>query len=270
LGTKSIAITRELTHVTGELLRSGKAKGYLTLEEVNDSLSDHVNHDFNAIEEICRRIKEIGIPVFEWTPTDEEMFYLQSSRENSMGWFSEEDGSYTAQSPSAARRSIPITRDLIHRTGELLQLGGRRGYLTQTEINDCLGDNLPSDFNAIEQIYRRIIEIGIPIFERHPADEETLCLLRFWAGRCESSRGMAMAFLGMARDMDSPENDMIRDRSGPLGQVLLEPSCPDVFSDEDCSHANDFIKNSSSNNLPDNRRASDAEQIIDEIIKTYL
>jgi len=81
---------------------------------------------------------------------------------------------------------------------------------------------------------------------------------------------MAMALVGMARDIDSPGHDMIRDRSSPLDQVLLEASCPDVFSDEDCSNANDFIKNSSSNNLPDNRRASDAEQIIDEIIKTYL
>lgn len=60
------------------LLGKGKERGYVTNAEINDNLPDHVT-DPEIIEQIVMMIETIGIKVFEYEPTQEELLISGTS-----------------------------------------------------------------------------------------------------------------------------------------------------------------------------------------------
>lgn len=60
------------------LLTKGKDKGYLTNVEINDSLPDHII-DIEVIDQIVMMIENIGIKVFEYEPSQEELLLSGTS-----------------------------------------------------------------------------------------------------------------------------------------------------------------------------------------------
>jgi len=60
------------------LLGKGKERGYVTNAEINDHLPDHVT-DPEVIEQIIMMIETIGIKVFEYEPSQEELLISGTS-----------------------------------------------------------------------------------------------------------------------------------------------------------------------------------------------
>jgi RNA polymerase primary sigma factor len=58
------------------------------------------------------------------------------------------------------------------RLKELIELGKRQGFLTESEVNDHLPENI-SDADIVEDVIRHITALGIRVYESTP-DEETL------------------------------------------------------------------------------------------------
>ncbi len=60
------------------LLSTGKEKGYVTNSEINDNLPDHIT-DPDTIEQIILMIETLGIKVYEYEPSSEELLLTGTS-----------------------------------------------------------------------------------------------------------------------------------------------------------------------------------------------
>ena len=61
----------------------------------------------------------------------------------------------------------------IAKVQELISLGKEKGYLTYTDINDYLPDNV-TDADQLEQVIQIISAMGVKVFENTPDEEEVL------------------------------------------------------------------------------------------------
>jgi RNA polymerase primary sigma factor len=61
----------------------------------------------------------------------------------------------------------------ISKVQELIALGKEKGYLTHTDINDYLPDNV-TDADQLEQVIQIIGAVGVKVFENTPDEEEVL------------------------------------------------------------------------------------------------
>ncbi|MDO4895445.1 RNA polymerase sigma factor RpoD [Moraxella sp.] len=108
-----------------ELIRLGKEQGYLTYAEVNDQLPDSVTES-DQIEDIVQMLTDVGIPVFEVAPDDDDMILADAGSDDEMA--ADEAAAVLASvETEPGRTTDPVrmymremgTVDLLSRDGEI-------------------------------------------------------------------------------------------------------------------------------------------------------
>ncbi|UXZ04619.1 RNA polymerase sigma factor RpoD [Moraxella nasicaprae] len=108
-----------------ELIRLGKEQGYLTYAEVNDQLPDSVTES-DQIEDIVQMLTDVGIPVFEVAPDDDDMILTDAGSDDEMA--ADEAAAVLASvETEPGRTTDPVrmymremgTVDLLSRDGEI-------------------------------------------------------------------------------------------------------------------------------------------------------
>lgn len=78
LSQEELSKVEEQKHKLRYLLATGKERGYVTNAEINDNLPDHIT-DPEIIDQIIMMIETIGIKVFEYEPSREELLLTGTS-----------------------------------------------------------------------------------------------------------------------------------------------------------------------------------------------
>ncbi len=164
------------------LIARGKEQGYLTYDEVNDHLPDHIV-DPEQIEDIICMINDMGISVYESVP-DEELLLNQDS--NTDDDSAEEAVAALTSSVESdfGRTTDPVrmymremgTVDLLTRQGEIeiakrIEEGIRQVYVALSDYPELIADLL-ADYDKIELGEVRLSDI-IAGFTDDDAEEGT-------------------------------------------------------------------------------------------------
>ena len=108
-----------------ELIRLGKEQGYLTYAEVNDQLPDSVTES-DQIEDIVQMLTDVGIPIFEVAPDDDDILLADTGSDDDMA--ADEAAAVLASvETEPGRTTDPVrmymremgTVDLLTRDGEI-------------------------------------------------------------------------------------------------------------------------------------------------------
>lgn len=177
LGSENLSIEelRKLDEQKGKLhslLSKGKERGYVTNAEISDHLPDHVI-DPEVIEQIVLMIETIGIKVFEYEPSQEELLISgTSSATVNDDEFAVEEAekilTSTAASNEFGRTTDPVrmymreigTYDLLDKTdeAEIARKLETSIQLMISAIADC-----PKIVNHISQTYQEVLAGKIKI-----------------------------------------------------------------------------------------------------------
>lgn len=148
------------------LLSKGKERGYVTNSEINDNLPDHIT-DPEVIDQIIVMIETIGIKVFEYEPSREELLLTgtSSATVDDDDFAVEEAEKILASTTSAnefGRTTDPVrmymreigTYDLLDKTdeAEIARRLEESVKLMIAVISDC-----PKIINAITLVYQDVI-----------------------------------------------------------------------------------------------------------------
>ncbi|MEN9945716.1 MAG: polymerase, sigma-70 subunit, RpoD, partial [Pseudomonadota bacterium] len=167
------------------LLTKGKERGYVTNAEINDHLPDHII-DPEVIEQIVMMIETIGIKVFEYEPSQEELLISgTSSATVNDDEFAVEEAEKILTSTTATsefgRTTDPVrmymreigTYDLLDKDHEakIAQRLEDSIKLMISAIADC-----PKVVNLISATYQKVLkeEIKIDNFVDEIIDEQTI------------------------------------------------------------------------------------------------
>ncbi len=154
------------------LLGKGKERGYVTNAEINDNLPDHIT-DPEIIDQIIMMIETIGIKVFEYEPSREELLLsgTSSATVDDDEYAVEEAEKILASTTSAnefGRTTDPVrmymreigTYDLLDKTDEA-EIARKLESSIQLMISVIAG--CPKIVNSISQVYENVLSGKVKI-----------------------------------------------------------------------------------------------------------
>lgn len=148
------------------LLGKGKERGYVTNAEINDNLPDHIT-DPEMIEQIITMIETIGIKVFEYEPSQEELLISGTSSATVDDEYAVEEAekilASTTSNNEFGRTTDPVrmymreigTYDLLDKTDEA-EIA--RKLENSVSLMIAIIANCPKIVNAIADIYDDILD----------------------------------------------------------------------------------------------------------------
>lgn len=147
------------------LLGIGKERGYITNAEINDNLPDHIT-DPEVIDQIIMMIETIGIKVFEYEPSREELLLTGTSSATVDDEYAVEEAEKILASTTAAnefgRTTDPVrmymreigTYDLLDKTDEA-EIARKLEHSVKLMI-DVIAD-CPKIVNQISNVYQDVL-----------------------------------------------------------------------------------------------------------------
>ena len=162
------------------LIKMGKSKGYLTLNEMYDVMSDDLS-DEDALETLTRLLYDINIKVYEQAPKVETLIPTTTSKKSIQFINSQ----HIARERKARERALSIEfaeqqlgpeeyRELCRaRLNTLIKKGISKGYLTYSAIEDIMSDLL-IDYDALEILISLLNDTGIVVNDYIPDNEQLI------------------------------------------------------------------------------------------------
>ncbi|MDO4897291.1 MAG: RNA polymerase sigma factor RpoD [Moraxella sp.] len=108
------------------LIELGKEQGYLTYAEINDQLPDSVT-DSDQVEDIIQMLTDVGIPIYETAPDEDDMLLTSANNEDDDIVADEAAANLASVEAEPGRTTDPVrmymremgTVDLLTRDGEI-------------------------------------------------------------------------------------------------------------------------------------------------------
>lgn len=215
LNQEELVKFEEQKHKLHFLLNQGKERGYVTNSEINDNLPDHIS-DPEVIEQIIIMIETIGIKVFEYEPSQEELLISGTSSA------SVADDEFVVEEAEKILASTTVSNEFGRTTDPV------RMYMREIGTYDLLNK---SDETEIAIRLEQSMQFMITAIAGCPKIVKQICLSYqdVLAGKIKIDNFLdEILFI----DPQSTDNDLNLDDSSELGEISHSPDDDSLLSEE--------------------------------------